>query len=129
MFRLLLGLFAPLVKLLGVSALTDAVDMLRAQFDRIEERQKGIEERLAKVEGRVEIAVHGIEGMVEARRVGRHAAAADPSLPGEGSATRARRLFPEAAAAVDRKRRAERHVAPDPDPTPDEDEEPPESLV
>lgn len=92
MLRLLLGLASPLIRILGVSALTDAVDLLRAQFDRIEARQKEIEERLDKVEKRNDAVFHGWELMERARAALPHAPAADPHPPGETLPQRARRV-------------------------------------
>lgn len=109
MLRLLLGLAGPLIRLLGVSALQDAMDALRRQFDAIEARQADFEKRLAAVEKRNDAVYEGWEWMQKARKVGRHADAADPHPPGENLQDRARRVA--------------RHVTPDPDPTPDESEE------
>lgn len=99
MLRLLLGVFSPLVKLLGVSALTDAMDALRAQFDRIEQRQAAIEARLDKVEARNDTVFHGWELMSKARAQLPHAPAADPSPPGETIQQRARRVARHVKAA------------------------------
>lgn len=92
MLRLLLGIFSPLVKLLGVSALTEAMDALRAQFDAIEQRQAAIEARLAEVEKKNNAVFHGWELMSRARAQLPHADAADPHPPGETLQDRARRV-------------------------------------
>lgn len=117
--RLLLGLASPLVKLLGVSALTEAMDLLKRQFDAIEARQADIEKRLAEVEKKNQAVFDGWALMSKARNMLPHAPAADPHPEGETLQQRARRFA--------------RHVTPDPDPTPDESEEdgdePPESHV
>lgn len=118
MLRLLLGLASPLIRILGVSALTDAVDLLRAQFDRIEARQKEIEERLDKVEKRNDAVFHGWELMERARAALPHAPAADPPLPGEKIEDRARRY----ARHVDVPKRKVANVE-------GEGDEPPESHV
>lgn len=96
MLRLLLGIFSPLVKLLGVSALTDAMDILKRQFDAIEARQKGIEERLGEVEKRNRLMYENVDRMVRARMAAPHADAAPPRLPGESIDAYARRLLGEA---------------------------------
>lgn len=121
LLRLLLGIGGPLFKILGVTALEQAMAELKAQFDAIEGKQREFEARLAKMESDRGVIVHGLEMMHEARKAGRHAAAADPELPGEEAAARARRLFPEAAAAVDEKRKAANVEG--------DGEEPPESHV
>lgn len=113
-----------LFKWLGVSSLQEAMDRVVEQLDRIEADQKDFRKRLAVVEGRVEIAVHGIEGMVKARKDMIHADAADPRLPGESAADYARRVFPEAAALVEEAERKVANVE-----TEDPDEEMPESHV
>lgn len=99
MLRLLLGIFSPLVKLLGVSALTDAMDALRAQFDAIEARQAAIEKRLDAVEKRNDAVFHGWELMAKAHTQLPHAPAADPSPAGESLADRARRVARHVKAA------------------------------
>ena len=99
MLRLLLGVFSPLVKLLGVSALTDAMDALRAQFDAIQAKQDEFELRLSAVERRADAVFHGWELMSKARDKLPHAAAADPSPAGETLQQRARRVARHVKAA------------------------------
>lgn len=99
LLRLLLGIFSPIVKLLGVSALTDAVDFLRRQLDAIQAKQDEFELRLSAVERRTDAVFHGWELMSKARNMLPHAPAADPSLPGESLADRARRVARHVKAA------------------------------
>lgn len=117
MLRLLLTLGGPLLRLIGIPALEQAMAELKAQFDRIEAQIADVLTRLASVEKKNDAVFRGWELMSKARQQLPHAPAADPHPPGE--------------TLQDRARRVARHVKPDPDPTPDEgdEDEPPESHV
>lgn len=109
-----MGILSPLVKLLGVSALTDAMDALTRQFDAIEARLAQVEKELAEVRKRNDAVFHGWELMSKARSQLPHAPAADPHPDGETIQERARRVA--------------RHVSPNPlimrkyQPDPDDEE-------
>lgn len=88
----LLSLGGFLFKLLGVTALEEAMAHLKAQFDETDRRLAVVEAKLAAVEKNNAAVVHGWELMHKAREQLPHAGAADPRLPGESLSDAARRV-------------------------------------